>query len=230
MKVGYKLIEKNYFIELDNENGLKVYTSRVGASLYAIKYKDTFMLAKPEHTKDFFDINCLNGKLIENAIKDDPISIKKHGISFATFDVSNFHNKNGMGAVIFRLVPKKGYLNLPGNIIYQVAYTIKEDSSDLEVSINAMSSEDCSFDISYSTPIFLGEGVEKYHNDKKEIVLFNDKFQATITTDYDEIETYKDENIVNLSFKDKPGNRTITKQRELYTRNIRYSFIEKKEP
>ncbi len=169
MKVGYKQIEKNHLIEIDNEKGIKIYLSRVGASLHSIYYRGQLMTLTPQNVGDFLKTNCFYGKTIGPTFEkinnivtciNNPLKTKiekeKLGLNAAIFDVAEFHNKNGLGAVIFKFGSKREVFGLSGNIIYQVSYGLNE-KNEIEISLNALGDQDAPLTMSSFTYFTLGE-------------------------------------------------------------------------
>lgn len=179
MKYEYKQIDKFHFIEMDNERNLKVYINRNGATIAAILYKGQLMTMTPINVREFFKPGVYYGKTIgpiANRVKEGKVDIEgktyilapnegvnalhggKNGISRAEFSVANFYNKNGYLSVILRYTSKKGYSDLPGNIIYEIAFTMNDKNDDFDVSLNAMNENyDCPFSLTNHTFFTLGE-------------------------------------------------------------------------
>ena len=162
MKFSY--VERNgvHLLRLDNEKGLVVFLSKIGASIYGIKYDDKWMTLTPKSLKDYFSDNSYHGKTIgpvSNRVKDGIIKINdkeyqlnqnegttslhsgRNSLSFAVFDIINISENKDNITIVFKFIPHKNNRNLPGKVVYQISYTLT-DKDELYVTLNAMSDED----------------------------------------------------------------------------------------
>lgn len=162
MKFSYVTRNSINLLRLDNEKGLVVFLSKIGAAIYGIKFHDKWMTLTPKSMKDYYKDNSYYGKTIgpiSNRIKDGLVDINgvkyqmtqnegtttlhsgKNALSVAVFELINIVDKKDSLTAVFKFVPHKQYRDLPGNIIYQILYTLKDDNS-LYLTLNAMSDED----------------------------------------------------------------------------------------
>lgn len=162
MKFSY--VERNgvHLLRLDNEKGLVVFLSKIGASIYGIKYDDKWMTLTPKSLKDYFSDHSYYGKTIgpvSNRVKDGIIKINdkeyqlnqnegttslhsgRNSLSFAVFDIINISENKDNITIVFKFIPHKNNRNLPGKVVYQISYTLT-DKDELYVTLNAMSDED----------------------------------------------------------------------------------------
>ena len=147
MKANYIEIDKHHLIELSNDLGLTIYLSKYSASINAIYYKNKLMTVSPLQYEDFIKPNCLLGKTLDLAKEE-----KEKGLEYARFEVSNLYNKKGTALVIFKFKPL-----YDRNLFYQIAYSINNQSNELEISLNAMTNVDNYFSLAKHLVFSLGE-------------------------------------------------------------------------
>ena len=183
MKFDYEKVGDINLIKLENDLGLKVLLSKTGAAIYAIYLDDVLMTLTPASLKDFYKNNAYYGKTvgpIANRIKDGLLKVGeetyqfeqnegnnclhsgKNGLSNVIFDIANIHDKNDSITVIFKYLPKPGNSELPGHIIYQIAYTISNKDNTLEISFNVMNDMDSAFALTNHSYFTLGD--KNIHN------------------------------------------------------------------
>ena len=127
MKCENVKYEKIPLLLVDNGNGLRVYFSAMGASLYSIYYDNELMTLTPTHMKDFLRDNIYNGKTIGpvcGRIKDGQINIDDLIFEYEKNEGNNtLHSgKSGLSNTIFS---KKIY-NTPNLFSIMFSFTNKE--------------------------------------------------------------------------------------------------------
>ena len=154
-KMKYKIhkIDKLSFLEVDNEKGLNVIFSPVGAGIRTITFDGMLMNVTPKEIKDFLSQNNKLGKTL-GPILDSKIKFiidnKEYILSDdnAKYNCSNFiytpnpHMDNNIFSIIYIFKKKKKKDGLPANITYYVSYSMSGSSNDLLVDYRVLNDED----------------------------------------------------------------------------------------
>ena len=170
--------EKNIItITIDNECGLSVTLTNIGASIVSINYQGELMTLTPKKMTDFVKPTIYYGKTIgpfPGRVKDGLINIKgetyqldqnegnnclhsgKYGLSNQIFKYDVIKQKGFIG-VNFMLTKKNKIDGVPGKIVYTVGYVLQEGNNSLNVFMRAMTNIDTIVGLTNHTYFTLGE-------------------------------------------------------------------------
>ena len=182
-------------ITIDNECGLEVVLTNIGASIISIKYNNTLMTLTPEKITDFINPKIYYGKTVGpfvNRVKDGLIDIEgttyeldrnegnnclhsgKYGLSNQKFKYDVIKQKGFIG-VNFMLVKKHKADGIPGKITYTVGYVMQEGDNTLYVSMRAYSDKNTILGMTNHAYFTLGER----KNDSLKLTIPSHKFIET---------------------------------------------------
>ena len=134
------------FIEFDNEQGLKVTFTTLGAAIYSIYFNDEIMTLTPVNSIDFLKESCYYGKTIGpvcGRIKNGLLNIDNNEYHYPINEGKNtLHSGiNPLSQQIFQYEIKDNQIifsTIFQNVFYKVIYTVT-DSLLLEYVVNALS-------------------------------------------------------------------------------------------
>ena len=161
MKTKYLKESKIPMIEVENELGLKVVFSTIGASIYSISFNNELMTLTPKTFTDFVKSSIYYGKTIggiSNRVRNGLVKIDdkeyhlllnegENALHGGQFCLSNtvFTPKVTFGknyfSILYSFKKKKMKDGLPGNITYYISYSLNDISSDLLIDFKAMSDD-----------------------------------------------------------------------------------------
>lgn len=161
MKIKENKIENVTFININNENGMVITLSSLGASIYQLETIDKHnrlesVILTPTNLNDFYTNDGYHGKTvgrysgrIDNArciIDNKEYVLEKNwngvnalhggykGISFANFDYQISEDDNNVN-VIFNYLEKQDLL--PGDVNYKITYQISKSDMEFTIFFNA---------------------------------------------------------------------------------------------
>ena len=162
MKIVERKIENVSFISLDNEKGMFVVLSTLGASIYQLEIADKHnhmesVILTPSSINDFYYNDGYHGKVVGRfsgrideakcVINDVTYNLDKNwnginslhggnkGISFSNFDYKIKENNENV-EVIFTFLEKEDLL--PGDVNYTITYKISKTELDFTILFNVM--------------------------------------------------------------------------------------------
>lgn len=163
MKIVERKIENVSFISLDNEKGMFVVLSTLGASIYQLEVADKegrmeSVVLTPTNLNDFYTSTGYFGKSVgrfSGRIDDSKCTIdgvtyhlernwggvnalhgESNGISFKNFDYEIKENEDSVD-VIFTYHESEKDINLPGDVDYTFIYTVSKTDRDLTETFKA---------------------------------------------------------------------------------------------
>ena len=162
----YKTVKFNKInmIEADNESGLKILVSPVGASIRSITFNGVQMLDVPKNDIDFFSKESTLGKTL-GPILNDNLNYEIAGKSYS------FNKDYSLNNVLFVGTPfldkklfsmtysynKKNMKDgLPGNIKYYISYSMATGRNEILVDYRAMTDRPTPINISSDIKFILG--------------------------------------------------------------------------
>ena len=182
-------------ITIDNECGLEVVLTNIGASIVSIKDNGELMTLTPESMLDFIKPNIYYGKTVgpfPNRVKDAMIEIEgvnypldanegpnclhsgKFGLSNQKFKYDVIKNKGFIG-VNFMLVKKDKADGIPGKVTYTVGYVMQEGDNTLYLSMRAASDKNTIISMTNHAYFTLGDK----KNDGLKLTIPSHKFIET---------------------------------------------------
>lgn len=158
MKYQKITFNKIDMIEADNENGLKIIVSPIGAALRSIVFNDEEMLVTPKQNSEFFEPTSALGKTSGPILKNsesrllninnkDYIYDEKYHMGSFIFKSNPYMDKK-IFSILYSFKKKKMKDGLPGNIDYYVGYSMGPSDSVLLVDYRAVVSEETPVSIS----------------------------------------------------------------------------------
>ncbi len=144
MKYQVLEFQKIPYIKVDNENGLQVVFTPVGASIKSIIFNNEEMLLTPKNDKDFFKEGMLLGKSTGPFIVDSALIGGKEYQYNDDYRIQNFLFRSNPNlnkkyfSVVYRFEKKKKKDGLPNKTNYFISFSIGESSSELLVDYRAM--------------------------------------------------------------------------------------------
>lgn len=166
MKITERKIENVSFITLNNEHGMNIILSTLGASIYQLEIADKHnhmesVILTPSSLNDFYYNDGYHGKIVGRfsgrideakcVINDVTYNLDKNwnginslhggnkGISFSNFDYKIKENNENV-EVIFTLLEKEDLL--PGDVNYTITYKISKTELDFTILFNATTNKD----------------------------------------------------------------------------------------
>lgn len=138
-----------HFIKVENNSGLTITFTNLGASVYSIYLNNEIMTMTTKHTADFIKSNVYYGKTIgriSNRIEDGKIEINNQVFKLAENEENNtLHGgPNGLSnqyfdykiikerdliRIIFKYLSLAKEAKLPGNVTFKIEYQIKENET-----------------------------------------------------------------------------------------------------
>lgn len=193
----YQIIKKDDvdFIEIDNENNLKVTLCSCAASIYRIVFKDKEMVLTPKNVKTFLTsgkyygktVGRIAGRVPNGQIEIDGIIYQldqnegtnclhggKNGISFRNYQYEI--KEEDEFKVKFTLETKNFEEGFPGNACYEVEYIFSNDDS-FRMNYHVISSSNSYFNLTNHTYFLLGEKNILNHQltmESKEVSIFDE--------------------------------------------------------
>ena len=197
-------------LQADNEKGLKIIVSPVGASLRSVTFNGDEILNTPKNDADFFNKESLLGKTLgpilnnkENKeINGKSYSFDKdYSLNNVLFAGTPYMDKN-LFSMTYSYKKKNMKDGLPGNVQYYISYSMSSSSNELLVDYRAVSDRDAPISIS----------------NKIGFILEND-VKLEIESDYKHLENGE---IIDLHTND-----DLLKKKEIYHKQILYRFSKK---
>lgn len=154
MKTKVEVVKGIQLTTIENDCGLSVTFSNLGAGIYSINYDGVPMTSYPLDINDFKKPNIYHGKTIgqvSNRIKDGKVVINdkvyqfdlneepntlhggKQGLSNQIFGNQRMTLQNGDAAVMYSFFKKDKKGTLPGNINYMIMYVVSKDEPKIHV-------------------------------------------------------------------------------------------------
>ena len=137
MKCENVKVDKIHLIKVDNENGLVVYFSAMGASIYAINFNGVTMTLTPTSMKGFLDPKAYYGKTIGpicGRIKDGIIDIdgKQYTLDKNEGDNTLHGGKDGLSNTIFHA----RIVNTPNSFVIMFSHKRKKERKGIPTTVN----------------------------------------------------------------------------------------------
>lgn len=250
MKYKTHIINKLNLLEVDNERGLRIIFSPIGASIRDIYFNDKKVTLSPEKTVDFLDQKNILGKPIE--LTDNSkvfIHNDKEYKKDKRYVVSNycFQSRPYMDKKVFSIMyifgKKKMMDGLPNNVNYYISYSFGESDNVLLVDYRVMADIPTPMSLANNLVFNLGNDAKTSIN-HQESTSFEKSFdineQSILSIEDDETmievtSNYKKASFNKESLNDEEGilirlsdeNISTIKEKELYNRQILYKFIKK---
>lgn len=237
-------------IEADNENGLKILVSPVGASIKSITFNDVEMLNTPKDNLEFFSKEStlgktlgpvLNGKLNYEIGRKAYSFNKDYSLNHVLFVGTPFLDKK-LFSMTYSYNKKNMKDGLPGNVKYYISYSMATGRNEILIDYRAMSDKPSPISISNDIKFLLGSENEKdlfitIKNNKKmrldEILLENIDLEKTNEPIIIENSNFKltiendYEFLIESRFSDNPSNYKLTDKKSIYHHQILYKFSNK---
>ena len=168
MKIVERKIENVSFISVDNENGMLVVLSTLGASIYQLEVADKegrmeSVVLTPTNLEEFYTSGGYFGKCVgrfSGRIDDSKCTIdgvtyhlernwngvnalhgESKGISFKNFDYEIKENEDSVD-VIFTYHETEEDIHLPGDVDYKFTYTVSKQEKDILLTFNAKTNKE----------------------------------------------------------------------------------------
>lgn len=232
MKYRPIVFNKISLLEVDNENGLRIIFSPIGAGIKDIYFDDVKMDITPQSIKEYFDLNNTFGKTIENIdvnklyIFDNKDYRKDERYLTSSYC---FQGKPYMDKKIFSILyifnKKKMVDGLPNDITYYISYSFNGQENVLYVDYKVM----CNIpsEISLSPHILFNLGSEDINElSTTPNSISNDKYKIEISSSCDSIsfknESLEEKNGIYAEVKDSVNK--IVNNKEIYNCQTTYKF------
>ena len=250
MKYKTHVVNKLNLLDVDNEHGLRIIFSPIGASIRDIYFNDVKITLSPEKTIDFLDAGNTFGKPVEFVDNSKPFSYNgkeyqkdnKYVVSSYCFQSRPYMDKK-VFSIMYIFGKKKMMDGLPNNVNYYISYSFGEAENTLLVDYRVMADIPTPVSLSNNLVFNLGNDAKVTLNAKEttsfdEVIEINDQSVLSIsnddisieaTTNYGKAsftkESLNEESGVSIRFSDIET--STIKEKDIYNRQILYKFIKK---
>lgn len=241
-KLTYNKID---MIEVDNELGLKIVLSPVGAAFRSIKFFGEEMLVTPRKNDDYFEksanFNRTLGPILTNqdtfVIKGKEYKLDKEYVTSKFAFKTNPYLDKTFFSNFYTFEKKKNKDGIPNVVKYYINYTLNPLENEILVDYRVLTDSEAYITISNNFMFCLGSShsdelrlnksiVEnKEYKNSNPFILENSKYRLEIKfIDYENINVSSNELGVTISPNDEP---ILIKKKTIYHRQISYKFFKK---